>query len=196
MSQSEPDPRDADSVSHSKYALIERERRFLVSELPQVDAWATRSITDLYVDGTRIRLRRSEGVVDGRPEILRKLTQKLPERTEVIGHCGYITTMYLDEAEYRALSFLSGRVLSKQRLSFPPMGVDVFDGPLAGLIIAEAEFLDDETMTAFEPPAWCGHEITDHPSLTGANLARIAALPNAEATSALTDALAAVERYG
>ena len=181
-------------VTTSNYALVERERRWLVPELPGDEPWARRSITDLYIEGTRIRLRRSNGVVDGRPELVHKLTQKMPGVHAVVGHCGYITTMYLDEAEYRRLSSLPGSWLSKERLSFPPIGVDLFHGPLAGLIVAEAEFRDDETMTAFVPPPWCGPEITEHPDLTGANLARIAALPTFDAAEALSAALSSMRR--
>ncbi len=183
-------------MSSSKYALAERERRFLVSELPRHEPSATRLITDLYLAGTRIRLRLSTGVVDGQPETLRKLTQKLPAPNGVVGHCGTITTMYLDEAEYAALSGLSGHWLSKQRFSSAPMGVDVFDGPLMGLIIAEAEFHDDEAMTAFAPPLWCGLEVTDHPILTGASLARMAAMPHSEAAAALAAVLSSISAYG
>lgn len=176
-------------MATSKYSLVERERRFLVTQLPLDEPWATRSITDLYVDGTRIRLRRSEGTVEGRPELLRKLTQKLPEPHPVVGRCGQITNFYLDEPEYQRLAQLPGRQLTKQRLSYPPMGVDVFSGALTGLIIAEAEFADDEAMTAFVPPPWCGIEITHHPALTGGNLARIANLPPSEAAAALAAAI-------
>ena len=186
--------READKVSSSKYALVERERRFLVSQLPQVEPWATRSITDLYVEGTQIRLRKSDGVVDGRPETVRKLTQKVPARTKVVGHCGFITTMYLNQDEYEVFARLPGFWLNKQRFSFPPIGVDVFDGGLAGLAIAEAEFLDDETMTRFVPPPFCGPEITERPALTGASLARMAALPVTEAAQALAVALSAINR--
>ena len=180
-------------VNSSKYALLARERRFLVSELPQHERLARWSITDLYIEGTRVRLRLSDGVVDGRPETVRKLTQKLPARTGVVGHCGAITTMYLDEAEYGALSCLPGQWLSKQRFRFPPMSVDVFQGPLTGLHIAEAEFHDDEAMTAFVPPQWCGQEVTEHPALTGAALARMAALPRSDAAAALTAVLDTIE---
>ncbi len=62
-----------------KYALVERERRFLVAELPASEPVATRRIEDVYVTGTRIRLRRSEGTVDGHHEVVRKLTQKIAE---------------------------------------------------------------------------------------------------------------------
>ena len=130
----------------------------------------------------------------GKPKTVRKLTQKLPAPNGVVGHCGTITTMYLDEAEYGALSGLPGHWLSKQRLSFPPMGVDVFEGPLMGLMIAEAEFHDDETMAAFVPPPWCGHEVTEHPSLTGASLARMAGITVSDAATALNAVLASIGR--
>lgn len=176
-------------MTTSKYALVERERRYLVRSLPAEAPSARRTLTDLYLDGTRLRLRRSEGLVNGHPELVRKLTQKLPAPDATGGRRGHLTTMYLDEAEYDQLADLPGRWLTKQRLSYPPLGVDVFTGPLAGLMVAEAEFTDDESMLAFLPPPWCGAEITDHPELTGAHLARIAALPAAEATTALAAAL-------
>lgn len=146
----------------SKYAQIERERRFLVREVPRAEPLIRRAITDLYLDGTRIRLRQSVGIVDGQDEVLRKLTQKLPDVVPVGGRRGTITTMYLDEAEYQRLSSLPGRWLTKERLSFPPLCVDVIQGPLAGLIIAEVEFSDDEEMLQFVAPPWCRAEITEY----------------------------------
>lgn len=175
----------------SKYALVERERRFLVSQLPDEEPWATRSITDLYVAGTRLRVRRVDGVVDGRPELVRKLTQKVPDPAAAGGRRGEITTIYLDDAEYERFSVLPGERITKTRLSFPPMGVDVFGGTLTGLLIAEAEFRDDTAMAGFVPPAWCGPEITEDPDFSGARLARLANLPAAAAAELLAASLAA-----
>lgn len=169
----------------SKYAHVERERRFLVSDLPPSEPWAQRKIKDLYIEGTRIRLRLSEGVVAGKPEVARKLTQKLPDPEAVGGRRGTITTMYLDHVEYERLSQLPGRWLTKQRLSFPPMGVDVFESPLAGLIVAEVEFNDDAVMDSFVAPSWCGIEVTERVSFSGANLAHIAALAPGDAAKEL-----------
>ena len=174
-------------MSASKYAQVERERRFLVREVPRAEPWARRAITDLYLEGTRIRLRQSVGIVDGQVEVVRKLTQKLPDVLPVGGRRGTITTMYLDEAEYESLSSLSGRWLTKERLSFPSLGVDVFQGRLAGLIIAEVEFSDDDAMLQFVAPSWCRAEITEHDGLTGGNLARIAMLEPGDAARALAE---------
>lgn len=161
--------------SREKYALIERERRFLVAELPADEPWATRRISDRYLTGTRIRLRHSAGTVAGRPEVVRKLTQKIPRADGPPGRQGLISTLYLDEAEHDRFAALPGHELTKTRLSFPPMGVDVFDPPHDGLLIAEIEFTDDDSMTRFEPPAWCGPEITDDPRYRGGHLAELAA---------------------
>lgn len=157
-----------------KYALVERERRFLVAELPASEPVATRRIEDVYVTGTRIRLRRSEGTVDGHHEVVRKLTQKIAEPGGPDGRQGLITTMYLDEREYERLAALPGDRITKTRLSHPPMGVDVFDAPHDGLLIAEIEFTDDESMAAFSPPPWCGREITTDPTYRGSRLAALA----------------------
>lgn len=97
----------------SKYALIERERRFLVSNVPNVEPRARRSITDRYIAGTRLRVRRVDGVVDGRHEVVHKLTQKVPDPAASGGRRGEITTVYLDESEYRRLSNLAGHRLTK-----------------------------------------------------------------------------------
>ena len=69
------------------------------------------------------------------------------------------------------------------------MGVDVFDGPLKGLMIAEAEFSDDDGMLQFVAPSWCAVEITEHFGFTGGNLARIAALEGTAAVDALAELL-------
>jgi adenylate cyclase len=39
--------------------------------------------------------------------------------------------------------------------------VDVFEGDLAGLIVAEVEFADEEPARTFVPPAWFDREVTD-----------------------------------
>src|SRR5882757_5759247 len=137
------------SVLPGKYARVERERRFLLAEPPAQSAvTATRMITDRYLVGTRLRLRRSEWP-DGGCEL--KLTQKVPI-TRPGAVQGLITNTYLSPAEYDLLASLPAAVLSKTRFSVPPLGVDVFDGPLRGLVLAEAEFDTDEEARAFRPP--------------------------------------------
>ncbi|MCC9310745.1 hypothetical protein LN042_27375 [Kitasatospora sp. RB6PN24] len=155
------------SVLPGKYARVERERRFLLAEPPAPAAvTATRVITDRYLVGTRLRLRRAE-LPDGGCEL--KLTQKVPvARPGAIQ--GLITNTYLSPAEYELLATLPAAVLSKTRLSLPTLGVDVFDGPLRGLVLAEGEFTTDEEAQSFVPPPECVAEVTDDARFTGGRL--------------------------
>jgi CYTH domain-containing protein len=156
-----------------KYALVERERRFLLGTVPPFPAdTAVREITDRYVTGTRLRLRRSRlPGAGGRARTELKLTQKVPAASGGAVQ-GLITTFYLSEAEYEALLALPARVLRKTRRSLPPLGVDVFEGPLAGLVLAEAEFGSDEEAAAFAVPPFAVAEVTADPRFTGGRLAR------------------------
>lgn len=57
-----------------------------------------------------------------------------------------------------------GRRLEKRRHVFEEEGVtfevDVYDGALAGLVVAEVEFASEDESAAFAPPAWLGTEVT------------------------------------
>ncbi|MFE0462271.1 hypothetical protein ACFW1A_23765 [Kitasatospora sp. NPDC058965] len=152
-----------------KYALVERERRFLLAGPPDpAAATAVRVITDRYVTGTRLRLRRVE--LDGGGCEL-KFTQKVPA-SGAGAIQGLITNTYLSQAEYDVLAVLPAEVLTKTRFSLPPLGVDVFDGRLAGLVLAEAEFGTDEEAASFAPPADAVAEVTDDSRFTGGSLVR------------------------
>ncbi|SEG93239.1 CYTH domain-containing protein [Actinacidiphila yanglinensis] len=150
-----------------KYARVERERRFLLPGPPAPSAvTATRRITDRYLVGTRLRLRRVEQP-GGESQL--KLTQKVavagPGAVQ-----GLITNTYLSEAEYDLLARLPAAVLTKTRFSLGELGVDVFDGDLRGLVLAEAEFAADEEARSFAPPAGCVAEVTDDARFTGGSL--------------------------
>ena len=73
------------------------------------------------------------------------------------------TSLYLDEAERAIVSSLSGGLGS----------VDVFEEPLAGLLMLEVDLGDRERLDAFEPPEWAGEEVTFDESFTGCSLARL-----------------------
>ena len=153
-----------------KYALVERERRFLLDAVPMQAPIRTVEIVDRYLDGSRIRLRAQTTVGgEGPGPTTYKLTQKLPAPD---GGPGLITSFYLDLAEYRLFDGLPGAVLRKTRYSIPPFGVDRFGNGLAGLVIAEAEFISDEEMTAFMPPPWVVAEVTLDPAFSGGCLVR------------------------
>ncbi|MFL5999924.1 MAG: hypothetical protein ACJ736_37515 [Streptomyces sp.] len=160
---------EGQAVRPGKYALIERERRFLLAEPPAPSAvTVSRVISDRYVTGTRLRLRRADSS-DGRCEL--KLTQKIPI-SQPGAIQGLITNTYLSPAEYHVIASLPAALLSKTRFSVPPLGVDVFDGHLQGLILAEAEFTADDEAQSFVPPAECIAEVTDDTRFTGGCLVK------------------------
>jgi CYTH domain-containing protein len=162
----------------TKYERVERERRFLLRELPEgFDLRGEHAqITDNYITGTRLRLRRSRWVPTG--EWTLKLTQKFtlqpPDFSRTL-----ITSIYLNEYEYETLSVFEGNELRKNRYPFEHEGrrysVDVFLGPLRGLILAETDFDTDEEMDTFAPPSFIFREVTREEMFTGARLIELTA---------------------
>ena len=157
-------------IREGKYARIERERRFLLAGVPPAPAvTASRRITDRYLPGTRLRLRRVDHLDSGACQL--KLTQKVPA-----GRPGYvqglITNTYLSAAEYDLLASLPAEVLSKTRLSVPPLSVDVFDPPLHGLVMADVEFSTDQAAQSFPQPPEAVAEVTGDARFTGGSLVR------------------------
>lgn len=76
-----------------KYAVVERERRFLVGRIPD-GVTRVSQITDRYLEGTRLRLRE---VVGGNGTVWRKLGHqvRLTDGPDEVA----CTSMYLDDAE-------------------------------------------------------------------------------------------------
>ena len=153
-----------------KYAKVERERRWLLDGLPPFpdDARQVR-IVDRYLHDTRLRLRE---VTETDGTVVRKLGHKVrlgDDAREVA-----CTSLYLDDAEWAALSKLPGDNLSKTRVLVPhgehTIALDVFERPYAGLFLAEIDGPGDL------PDRWhLVREVTDDESYTGAELASRAA---------------------
>ena len=81
-----------------------------------------------------------------------------------------ITTMYLSSVEFSVLAKLPAKVLTKTRHSVPPFGIDVFDGVLSGLVLAEAEFNPAAEAADLVFPSFIGREASDDPTFTGGHL--------------------------
>jgi CYTH domain-containing protein len=157
-------------LKEGKYALIERERRFLLARPPSPSAvTASCRLVDRYLAGTRLRLRRIDHPDGADREF--KLTQKVPSGRPGFVQ-GLITTTYLSVAEYDLLASLPAAVMCKTRLSVPPLSVNVYEPPLHGLIIADAEFSTDAEAESFLPPAVATAEVTDDLRFAGGSLIR------------------------
>jgi CYTH domain-containing protein len=151
---------------------VEIERRFLV----RGDAWraaATRArrLRQGYLareDGVTVRLRLEPGAA----------------RLTIKGPGGLVRPEFdypLPPAEAAEMldRLCAGRRLDKTRHDVPHGGllweVDVFEGPLDGLVIAEVELPRPDH--PLELPPWAGREVTDDPRYANAALASAAAPP-------------------
>lgn len=152
-----------------KYAFVERERRWLCNAVPLEGVTRAERITDLYVQEARLRLRKALPLGGG--ETMRRLARKADVRPGV----RLITSIYLSAHKFELLASLPGRLLCKTRHHViagggVPLSVDAFEGVLAGPVLAEAEFQDEAAMSTFEPPAFCGREVTADPRYDGGAL--------------------------
>ena len=83
----------------------------------------------------------------------------------------------LGEEAYRSLrEKAEGRTIKKTRHMIPYGGytveLDIFEGDLAPLTVAEVEFPTEDEANAFTPPAWFGEEVTYDPRYTNAYLSK------------------------
>ena len=150
-----------------KYAVVERERRYLLASLP-ADVTNPVLITDRYVIGTRLRLRE---LTEPDGHVVRKLTHKvrLTEGPAAIAS----TNFYLDESEWSLLSALPARLLRKARYTANHVGVQIaIDEYPDGTLVAE---IDDGNRTPQDLPDWLDviEDVTNDERWTGAHLARI-----------------------
>ncbi len=108
--------------------------------------------------------------------------RKITRRTEKGSRSTYVLTLKgkglaaheeiewaLPAKSYRTLlAKKEGRVIEKTRYLLPledghTAELDIFEGDLAGLVMAEVEFPSEEDMHSFVPPAFFGQEVTDDP---------------------------------
>ncbi len=151
---------------------LEIERRFLVAS----DAWRNEALgrqrlVQGYLareDGVSVRLRLNGS--SARLTIKGPGGLSRPEFEYDVPH---------DEAQQMIEQLCAGRSLSKTRHIVPHGGlrweVDVFEGALAGLVIAEVELPSPDHPVAL--PAWAGREITGDDRYANAVLASADAPP-------------------
>ncbi|MEZ5162295.1 MAG: hypothetical protein R2688_00810 [Fimbriimonadaceae bacterium] len=129
-----------------KYSLPEIERRWLVdeSQLPDLNVLPVTHILDLYIDNTRMRLRKMTAQ-DG------TTTYKLCKKYGPSGpYSEPITNIYLTKEEYETFQHLSGRWVEKNRYKLPEGGsLDIPVGECQ--IIFEIEFASVEEATRYQP---------------------------------------------
>lgn len=137
---------------------MEIERKYLVKKLPfSLESFDVRIIEQGYLcTAPVVRIRRD----NDKYELTYKSGGLMKRREE---------NLPLNKAAYEHLvTKVDGRLIQKKRYMIPLAGentglmveLDVFEGDLAPLVLAEVEFPDEETANAFAAPEWFGEDVT------------------------------------
>ncbi len=163
-------------VPESKYARIERERRYLLRDLPEglTRADPHLQITDNYITGTRLRIRKVREPRTNKWTV--KFTQKFAPDPNDLSRT-VITNTYLNALEAEVLSVFDANEIRKNRYPFEFDGrkfsVDMFLGDLFGLVLAETSFETDEELDTFHKPPFSLIDVTNDPLFTGGRLCEL-----------------------
>lgn len=150
-----------------KSSTREIERKFLLKRLPpDLRKFPHDSITQGYLalgpGGLQVRLRKKGSV----RSLAFKRGKGIREEREI----------RLSVEQFDALwPATAGRRLSKVRYDVPWKGyiieIDIYRGRHHGLVVAEVEFDDLKSCTAFKPPEWIGRDVTGKPKYSNVALA-------------------------
>src|SRR5437870_8510796 len=163
-------------VPESKYARIERERRYLLQDLPEGLSRADHhlQITDNYITGTRLRIRKVRDPKNNKWIV--KFTQKFAPNPEDFSRT-IITNTYLNATEAETLSIFEANEIRKNRYSFEyedrEFAVDMFLGDLFGLVLAEVSFETDEELDSFPKPPFAIADVTNNEIFSGGKLSEL-----------------------
>lgn len=148
---------------------IEVERKWTINEVPaNLESYPHAEIAQGYLaitaDKTEVRLRDKDGA---------NFTQ-----TVKIGQ-GLVRGEYevaITPDQFAALwPATAGKRVEKTRYAIDHNGakieLDVYKGPLAGLVTAEVEFKSPDDSTRFQAPTWFGSEVTTAPEYKNQSLA-------------------------
>jgi CYTH domain-containing protein len=162
--------------AESKYARVERERRYLLQDLPgglsRADPHV--QITDNYISGTRLRIRKVREPRTNKWTV--KFTQKFAPDPQDFSRT-IITNTYLNALEAETLSMFDANEIRKNRYHFEYEGrkysVDMFLGDLFGLVLAEVGFETDEELDSFTKPPFALADVTNNELFTGGRLCEL-----------------------
>jgi len=164
-------------VPESKYAQVERERRYLLRDLPEglTRADPHLQITDNYMTGSRLRLRKVREPRTNKWTV--KFTQKISPNPNDLSRT-LITNTYLNALEAETLSTLfNSNEIRKNRYPFEFEGhkfsVDMFLGDLFGLVLAEVGFETDDEIDNYPQPRFAIADVTNNPLFTGGRLCEL-----------------------
>ena len=159
--------------AESKYARVERERRYLLQDLPEglTRADPHLQITDNYISGTRLRIRKVRDPRTNKWTV--KFTQKFAPNPADFSRT-IITNIYLNALEAETLAMFDANEIRKNRYPFEFEGrkfsVDMFLGDLFGLVLAEVSFETDDELDNYPKPPFALIDVTNDPLFSGGRL--------------------------
>jgi len=131
-------------------------------------------ITDNYITGTRLRLRKVRDPQTNKWTV--KLTQKFAPDKEDLSRT-IITNLYLTALETEMLAISDANEIRKNRYWFEFEGrkfsIDMFLGDLFGLVLAEVSFETDEELYNFPKPPFAIADVTNNEIFTGGKLCEL-----------------------
>lgn len=146
---------------------MEIERKYLIEQLPEnLSSYDCRIIEQGYLcTAPVVRIRRDNDKYE-----LTYKSKGLMAREEY-------NMPLTKEAYEHLLSKVDGRVIRKKRYMLPldevlTIELDVFEGDLAPLILAEVEFPSEEMAMDFVPPEWFGEDVTFSTKYHNSNLSQ------------------------
>lgn len=151
---------------------MEIERKFLISSLPfSPEDYDSRLIQQGYLcTEPVIRIRRdgdSYELTYKSKGFLCRQEETLPLTKDSFSHL---------------LSKIDGRLIQKRRYRIPfgalVIELDLFQGDLAPLMLAEVEFPDEAAARSFVPPDWFGKDVTYSTEYQNSNLSQLPASSN------------------
>lgn len=163
-------------VPDSKYARVERERRYLLKDLPEGLTRADHhlQITDNYITGTRLRIRKVRDPKTNKWIV--KFTQKFAPNPADLSRT-LITNLYLNAIEAETLAVFDANEIRKNRYPFSFAGhdfsIDMFLGDLFGLVMAEVSFETDEELDKFPRPPFAIADVTNNEIFSGGKLSEL-----------------------
>jgi CYTH domain-containing protein len=162
-----PSPETDPAASHASASTLDRsaadgleiERKFLVTQPPaDLDSYPSERISQGYLsldpEGAEVRLRK-------------RGYHTLLTIKSGIGMARAEEEFLIDGPRFdRLWAGTTGRRIEKRRYKIPTVDeltieLDVFEGALAGLVMAEVEFLSVEQAQAYEPQPWMRVDVTD-----------------------------------
>jgi len=150
---------------------LEREKTYLAAFLPDdLDETTAEIISDVYIPETAehavLRLRHR----GDKYEITKKEPVKGDDSSRQNEH-----TIVLSSQEYEVLASCSSKSFTKRRYYYEVQGVqaeiDVYLEALAGLVVIDFEFTNDEDLENFVPPNICLADVTQDALIAGGKLA-------------------------